>query len=84
MPEPQTAIHMAKDRRFSKYTDTATMAGKYAIPRPNPIQQILHHKIHIVVVVLVSVVMLGATYRSAASTYSSKKLAYRLQVVLII
>jgi len=36
IPDPLTAIPVANDRRFSKQKDTATMLGKYAMPRPSP------------------------------------------------
>ena len=39
IPEPLTAIPVARDLRFSKYDEIITMAGTYMKPRPRPGRQ---------------------------------------------
>jgi len=36
IPDPQTAIPVAKALLFSKYIETPTMAGRYISPNPRP------------------------------------------------
>lgn len=40
IPEPHTAIPVAKDRLFSKYPVTHTIAGRYIRPNPRPVDQV--------------------------------------------